>query len=349
MEYERLEILFDLVINNMVLNFEILTGYGYTAEELKWMKEHAVLTKCKNGTYKFLAIDKLRRYGLKLLYERCNAKDANACFRKCYELAPTNRKVCMQYMIALLKRNDYQEALKVYDSMVRKTSNKYTKDNNLYLLLFSVLTDLDTEKAEKVTSFKPYDILLTRHVEHKDENDMRKAILNSKYTYAYQLNNLRACNDKGGYSVKLELIKCLLAHAIEAERKFKNTLLELTRKQEYGMILLLLCKREQQKNLSRLENYIMIVCDSIIRLKETGEVPEVTVYNTDKMYEALLGNNFGLALQLNREFLLNDGADPDTDIVNILLIDINNIINDNIESQKEKYLSSVKKRTLKRK
>lgn len=337
MNKEKLELLFKLVMNDIVLNYEILINYGFTDEDIIWMKQNATIIECKNGIYRFIAIDKLRKYGLKLLYEEYNAKDANICFRKCYYLAPGSRKVCMQYMMALVRRYEYKEALEVYDRMIRKESHKYEKDNNLILYLFSVLTELDPLKADKVTSFKLDDLLMSRHYNHKDENEVRKAVFNNKFTYAYKLNNVRACNEKEGYSVKLELIKSLLAHAIEAERNLKSYLLDLAKNDEYEKIITILCKREEQKNLSRLENYIMVVCDSILEIINTGKNPVIVVYNTDNMYDALLGNNFELAYRLNKEFLLRDGCNPDNDIVNVLLLKINNMISENFNKEYEVF------------
>ena len=337
MNNEKLEVLFKLVLNNIVLNYEILINYGFTDEDIDWMKQNATIIECKSGIYKFTAVDKFRKYGVKLLTEERNAKDANECFRKCYYLAPNSRKVCMQYMMALIKKYDYDEALKVYDVMIKKNSYKYEKDDNLILYLFSVLTELDYDKADKVTSFKIEDLLMSKHFQHKEENEMRKAVFNNKFAYAYKLNNVRVCNEKEGYSVKLELIKCLLAQAIVAERNFKGYLLELARNEEYEKIITILCKREEQKNLSKLENYIMIVCESIIEMINTGKNPIITVNNTENMYDALLGNNFEIAYKLNKEFLLRDGCDPNNDIVTVLLLKINEMIKENIDNQCEEF------------
>lgn len=345
MNKEKIEVLLRLVMYDIVLNYSTLISYNFSDEDIFWMLDNKIIMQVKDDKYKLLSVESLRRYGLKLLTDH-NGKEANICFRKCYQMAPNSRKICMQYMMSLIRREDYQEALNVYDTMTKRGQVKYEKDDNLYLYLFSILTNLNSEKANKVINFGYRDIMLDKNWQHKDENEIRKAILNSKFTYAYKLITARIYSNKDEYSVKYELIRWLLVHVLEYEKKFKANLFDLANDGEFKKIILILKNRERQRNLSKLETYILIICEAIVNIKNIGIVPEIIVEDTDNMYEALMGYNFELALRLNNGFLQYTGDNPSNDIINILLVKINGLINDTKLLDEEEDKGYTRKRVL---
>jgi len=326
MDDKKLELIFRMVINDIVLNNQNLINNGFSNEEISKLIEMKIIQTTKSGVYKFIAVEDLRKYGVKRIFMK-DGREANRCFKKCFQLASNGRNICLQYLLALIKKSNYDEALEVYHNLVRNNSSKYYKDNNLYLYLLSVIVELDSEYAEIVKGFKYSDLMLYENKENKIECKIRKAILQSKFTYAYKLI-VDYMSGKKEYSLKYELIRELLVHALEAEKVFKSNLLNLAKNEDYDEILKLLQNREKQRDLSKLENYIILIVEAIIDIMLTGEVMEPAFNECNSLYEALVGNNFRLALKLNNEFLEYNNENPCDDIVNILLLKINELINE---------------------
>jgi len=187
MEQTKIEIVYNLLMNDLILNNGSLIQAGLSKEDIEEMVSRRILSKENDDSYKIFSVDKFRQYGIKLLLRK-DAKGANICFRKCYELAPTCKNVCIQYLIAAIIREDYKQAFEIFANLEKIQAEKNTKNNNIYLYLLNVITECPEEYRERISKMEFEDIImLPRSIGNKSENELRTAIYQNKFKYAYHL------------------------------------------------------------------------------------------------------------------------------------------------------------------
>lgn len=325
---ERIELLYRILIEVAGVRYtkDILFRYGYTDEEIDFLLEKRIIKNSNDGGYELVSIDKFRRYGVSLLL-RQKFLEANICFEKCYQLAPNGKEICFQYLLMQLKRRypNYDEILMAFKSLDKIQLEKNKENNNLILYLLSFLTELPDEYASRVMDLNLDDLLLPALSCNKEENEVRVAIWKNKFTYAY--GKLAQVTVKSnGYSPKFELMKGLLSRVIDSEKRMKGDLLRLAKTEQFAKMYDILNKRQQQRCLSSLDTYVLLIVDEILSVLNNGVISIPTISVTSDMYTALINKNFKLAQAINEEFLAYIGGDKEDDIVNILLIKLNAFI-----------------------
>lgn len=323
MEEKRLETIYSLLMDGMVLTHNLLIEKGLSQEDINILIQEKHIAPVKDNKYILVSVDKFRRYGVALLTKQ-KIKEANICFRKCYELAPNGKNICLQALLAAVKRYNYPEVFKIYANLETIQPEKNKKNNNLYLYLLSVVTECPQEYQEKLIDIEYSDLMLPNTAGNKIENEIRKAIYQNKYTYAYQLINENISQDV--YSVKFELIKALLDQAIDHEKEHKSNLLDLAKKEKYSEILNILRTRQQLRRLGSLETYILLITDAINTIQKTNYIPTPTIKTSHSMYDALIGHNYELALEIDNQYIEYTKGRKETNIVNILLVKLNMLI-----------------------
>ena len=323
MEKERIEIIYQILINNQEITDETLIKYGLTTDEIDFLIRKRIIEFTNNNSYKLVSTEKFRQYGVKLLLQR-KYYEANTCFRKCYQMTPNGRNIATQLLLAEIIKKNYQQAFDIYANLEKINPTKYHKDYNLYLYLLSFVTEIPQEYKSKIKELTKDDILYQgKGIEI--ENGIRQAITQNKFKYAYQQINRIITRDIQ-YSVKFELIRALLAQIIELEKQIKKEISYLIKNKQYQEIVYILTKKQAQNKLNKTETYILIITKAIIKIITTKNIPSITENNKYDIYEALIGNDFRLAKSLNEEFLDNANESKETDLVNILLIEINKLI-----------------------
>lgn len=333
MENEKIEIIYKMIINGIILNNKNLTYYGFSKEDIETLLSKRILEQNDNNTYKLVFVDKLRKYGVKLLLTG-DGRNAGICFKICYQLAPNCRSIALQYLMSSVVRKHYNEAFKVLLSLKEKNKDTYIKDNNLYLYLLRIITNYQDIELDNEIKLDEEDIMLPEANCNKVENDIRRAIINNKFTYAYQLINSTIKRDEG-YSVKYELIRTLLSKAITEEKNHKINLLNLAKSGQYNEIIKILTEKQTKTNLNRIEEYTLLLTDIINGIQKTNKIPTKIIDYTYDLYEAIIGYNFPLALEINEDFLEYRRVKKEEDIIHILLLKINELIL-NIERESTK-------------
>ena len=331
----NIEPIYKLLINDLKINDETLRIYGYKEEEIHLLVKGNIIQRLKTGEYKLVSVDNFRQYGLSLL--KVNKKyAADNCFRRCYEMAPNGKNISPQYIHSLLKRRKHQEIFEVIDSVNPELDDV---NYNLYLYLLSFLTDIPDRYKERIRNMTEDDLLMPMISSNRMENNIRKQIIEFKFKYAYKLiNDSLAKTRSKGYSIKFELIRELLKQVVDREEEHKNNLMDLIEKSQYKEIILVLKNRQDIRYLSLIESYILMVVETIVEVLETGKLPIPTIGNTSDMYQALMGKNFKVALELNSKFIEETNKNISEDIFNLLLVKLNGYISelkleDNIEQQ----------------
>ena len=325
--------LYDVLIKGFPPTKEILTLYNFTDEDIEELQKENIIKETETNKWIITDIDDLYKYGIYLqtINQPYKAED---CFRKCYKLEPTNRKVCLQLLLFELKRKNFVAAQKMFSLLEQIESEKYQEDNNLYLYLLGITLYNNREYQARMKNMTYKDVLIPyyQEYEHKSlQNQIRCLILNHKYPYALKLINDLKRKDLT-YNVEYELLKELTINAITINKKFKLKLKQAAENKNYNKVLELLNAKSRNQNLDNAEQNIQSVTNSILEIINTNKIPQVYIQNTTFLYGAIEQKNFKLAKKLNEDFLEKTNQDPEDDILNILLNDINNLI-DNITSE----------------
>lgn len=317
----NIEPIYKLLINDSKITDETLKAYGYKEEDVYLLLENNIIEKLKNGEYKLVVVDKFRKYGITLL-KAGKTYLANKCFTKCYELAPNGKNIILQYMLSLLRWKQYQE---IFEVIAKVEPTVDDANYNLYLYLLSYFTDVPDEYKEKIRALSEFDLLMPVSSGNRTENNIRRSIINSKFKFAYKQTNKILSKNKD-YLVKFEFIRELLKNVISAENKYKDTLIELVKKGKYKDLVLILKERYNIRYLSRVDSCILITVENLIEILENWKIPVPTIEDTDDIYQALRGKNFKLALELDEKFIAENNIAENTNILNLLLVELNKLI-----------------------
>jgi len=321
---ESITKLYETIISGNELTTKELNNMGFNSKDIKELIEQGNLQRIKRGYYLFLSIDDLFMHGKSLIAKKEYDK-ATLCFKKCYELDPNHSSSCFQLFLRSINEKDYEEAFKYFD-VIFKTENKfYSNDSNFYLYLLSIITDVPEKHKEYARFLKIEDIRVDfedkRYKDIPQQNKVRIAVLQRKFPYA--LKQLKDLTIKHGFSTVQDIItKTLLLQAIEVESKNKNTLIELSYNREYEKIVDFLNEKQKRHDLSLNDRYILILVTALLEILEKENIPEKKIFQADKIFEAIDGCNYELALQLSEEYNAKNNINNNENAIYLLLYDI---------------------------
>ena len=323
MERKKIEELYKILIKGLALTKEILNIHNFTEYEIDTLLKENIIKEIEPDKYTLVSVDDMYKYGVYLELMK-QPKQSENCFRRCYKIDPTNRKVCMHIMLIEIKRKNYIAVEKLFPVLEEINKESHKEDNKLYQFLLGVILYYNKEYSEKIKDVE-YDEVLIPNKENNPEiykqNAIRMAIVKQKYPYATkQLNDL--IRENVTYNIEYELLKELIIHALRVNNKFKYKLQVSALNKEYENIKTLLENKAKNQFLGNMETYILNTTESILHIIKTNEIPEITCYDTPYLYEALLGNNFKLARTINSDFIKRLNQNPNEDTLNILLNDI---------------------------
>ena len=214
--------------------------------------------------------------------------------------------------------------------MLSDTENPYySADSNFYLYLLSIITDIPDKHKEYARYLKIEDIRVDfndkRYQDIPQQNKIRIAVLQRKFPYALKLlNDLTA--QHGSLTVQDIITRTLLFQALEVENKSKSTLIELAKNKDYEEIVNYLHAKQKRHNLSLTDTYTLKLVNEIINLQQTKQIPEKTIFQSEKLFEAIDGNNYDLAFSLCESYNSTNNINNSENTINLLLTDICDMI-----------------------
>lgn len=268
--------------------------------------------------------EELYTEGKKLIAQREFDK-AYEYFRESYRMYPRNYSVCFKLFVQSIRNMKYDEAFEYFDTLFA-TSNPYSKmDNNFYLYLLNVITDIPDKYKEYVGKLTKDDVKVSSHdMRYKDAtawNKIRFSSMQGKYTYAiYLLNELNS--NANALTIQASITKILLSQAADVEKISRDTLMELTKSKRYNEIIDFLEKKESKQSLSIIDRLVLKVARQIVDIQNTGIVPEVDIFETEYIREAIDAHNYELALGMCKEYNKEHNIVDENNILYLLLVDI---------------------------
>lgn len=284
---------------------------------------------------------------------------ATACFLKCFQLNPNHGGACFQLFLRSLQSRNYDKAFEYFEHFSDSENEHYNSDNNFYLYLLSMITEVPEKYREYAKNLKLKDITISfndkRFKDPDSQNKVRIFSLNQKFILASkQLNEL--LKQKGKLSVQDIVVMTLLSQAIEIQNIMKGNIVKLVIEKKYEQIISCLEEVQKQHHLSDADECILFLAKEMFHFKETEIIPEKEIATTNKLFEAIHGKNFELAFSLSREYIERNNIDPNNNAIFVLLKDITeqmkakteNLNNQPvIESSKNEITSTVKEEALK--
>lgn len=328
---ENLNKMYNGLIDEKELTTKELNSYGFNSKDLTDLINDGVIKRIKRGYYSFLSIDSLFYYGIQLI--ALNEYDkATACFEKCYELDPNHLGTCFQLFLSAVQSRDYSKAFTYFEHLYNSDNEYYTNDSNFYLYLLSMITEIPEEHREYAKSLQLEDIRIDfndkRFEDPYSQNKVRISALNQKFTLASkQLNEL--IKQHGRLSVQDLIVRTLLSQAIEIQNDLKKNVINLATEKKYNEIISRLEEVQEQHHLSVADECIFFLAREISKVEETGIIPEKEVDSTNKLFEAINGKNFELALSLSKDYIEGKNINPSDNAMFMLLKDITELIKTN--------------------
>ena len=325
---ENLNKMYNGLIDEKELTTKELNSYGFNSKDLTDLINDGVLERIKRGYYSFLSIDSLFYYGKQLIASKEYDK-ATACFEKCYELDPNHLGACFQLFLRAVQSRDYSKAFTYFEHFYNSDNEYYNNDSNFYLYLLSMITEIPEEHREYAKYLQLEDIRIDfndkRFEDPYSQNKVRISALNQKFTLASkQLNEL--IKQHGRLSVQDIIVRTLLSQAIEIQNVLKKNIINLATEKKYKEIISRLEEVQEQHHLSVTDECILFLAREISKVEETGIIPEKEVVSTNKLFEAINGKNFELALSLSKEYIERNNINPNDNAMFMLLKDITELV-----------------------
>ncbi len=325
---ENLNKLYNGLIDEKELTTKELNSYGFNSRDLADLINDGVIERIKRGYYSFLSIDNLFYYGKQLIALKEYDK-ATACFEKCYELNPNHLGACFQLFLRAVQSRDYSKAFAYFEHFYNSDNEYYNNDSNFYLYLLSMITEIPEHHREYAKYLKLDDIKIDfndkRFEDPYSQNKVRISALNQKFTLAYkQLTELIKQHRR--FSVQDIIVRTLLSQAIEVQNDIKKSIINLVTEKKYDEIIFRLEEIQNQRHLSVADECILFLAREISKLEETGIIPKKEVVSTHKLFEAINGKNFELALSLSKEYIERNNINPSDNAMVMLLKDITELM-----------------------
>ena len=339
---EKLEKLYDGVIDGVNLTTKQLNDYGFNSTDINSLIDENIIKRVKRGYYSFIDVDKLLYYGKKI-YANKEYDRANSCFERCYEIDPNNLSVCFQLFIRGIQSENYNRTFELFDKLYNSDNKFYNIDANFYLYLLSYITEVPEKYREQAKFINYSDIKISnddkRYSDTLSYNRVRVAAMKGKLPFAYKLLNEIVVKN-GKHTVQDVVEKSLLSRAIVAENKSRKTVLRLVKDKKYEDVINHLEDKRNRHDLNVVEEYIEQLSQIYLKVLKTSTIPRPKIVNTNNLFDAISANRFDLALEINSDYNKQRNISNEDNTLYLIISDIceliNELKNNNIRRNSEK-------------
>lgn len=314
-----------------ILTTELLNKCNYTLTDINKLIEDRILKKEEDGSYSFLSVDELLRY-IKTLEKNTNKpktkQKVKMFLKRCYEMSSHHLELAHELFLGCIEENDYIQALEYLEPLAKTENKYYNEDSNFYLFLLNYIADMPYLYNKYANSLSLCDIKVNsdnqRYNNIEEINEIREAVYYHHFHYAIKLfNNLFNTDELATNEI---ITKNLLLQAVATKTSTEEKILNYVKRNKYQEIIEFLIKQQNQRKLSLKEEAILKIVTEIINITNKCEIPEKTTLEYKKLYDAIGGGNYEIALKLCKKNNKRKGIKKEEDILYILLIKINYLI-----------------------
>lgn len=331
------KIFFKLGENEKISRDE-LYSYGASDEYIEKAIENDVLRQV-DDYYVSGDVDALVEYS-DVMLEKNDSKTSASIINCAYAKDFNNYNVNLRLLYRTIasqtpkKYRVYKYFTVVYDKLV-ECGKRY--DANYYLFMIGSLFGLADgyEKLyEKFNMLEEKDILLPDvNKETHVKNSLRKSIFGNSYYETDRMYDIVYNQNSFDERYEDTLEKKLVLRWKETKRYINRKLSDCLSSNNIEEAKKLLDKEDDKRSLSKTNEYILRLVNSYLTIQETGIIPKVK-YEGNNAFDAIIGNNYKLALELETNHIKAKGIKKETYLY-IMLKKIVGLI-DSIDVKEEK-------------
>lgn len=297
---ENLNELYKNIVEGIELTTKKLNALGFNSRDLKDLIERGSMIRVQRGVYALKSVDELFYYGKQLIAKNQHDK-ATQCFERCFQIDPTHTGVCFQLFLRCIQNRDYKKAFDYFNVFYPGKNEFYNADSRFYLYMLSMITELPENYRECVKNLKLEDF----RVDYKDkrfgdiplQNKIRISAFNQRFVLAIR-QLYEFINKEGKLSVQDIIMKVLLHQALEVQTQNRKTVMDLIRRNKYQEVIEFYERLPYAYRFSISDRYTLILTRELLHIIDSKKVPQIRVYSTENLFEAIDGKNFELALSL---------------------------------------------------
>ena len=290
-------------------------------------------------------IDALVEYG-RVMIEKDKYKDASSIFNCAYSLDYSNYNINLQLLYFTLnsqkpkKGRIYKYFDVVYDKLV-EDGKEY--DANYYLFLIGniygfynkdnvELSELFEKFQKKFVDINEDDILIPGKT-NSLENAVRRAIIANLYHDVDRFARMVFTDESADCEVIYLLERFLVIKWLDNKQFINMKLQEYLNSDKMEAARDLFYTQQDRRSLTKTNEYILKIINSYITIRDTGIIPK-SKYDGDNTFEAIDGNNYELAFELEKQRIMEKGIKKETYLY-VALKKIVNLINPKEEVKEE--------------
>lgn len=318
---EKLNNLYELVIENNVITTKQLTEVGFSSCDITNLINEEALKREKIDSYLFVDDKNLFKYGNILISLRKYDK-AEKCFERCYKINPFSYENNFQLFMRMVTHKNYDNAFKYLDNFLNNSF--YKSDIYFYLYLLSFVTDIPDKYKFYINKLTLSSIKISksddRYKRPKLHNQLRQAVLNQRFWYAYKiLGEILKCEKN---NQEIEMIRILLHQVTKKQKEINNKLITLLKYQDYESIIKIIEDIEKFHNLNMIDEYILMLAKELEKINKTKVIPKIADGKSENVFDAIYNHDYVLALELSRKYNLKNGIDEEQNIIYCFLKEI---------------------------
>lgn len=320
MKKEFLYPMYELFIDSEEVSTADLKKVGIYGKYLSDLLDCGTIQRVRRGFYQLNIIDGFFQYG-SILKKQKEHNRAIQCFRRCYQIDPSNLQVCFQLFINKILTGQFQNSFPYFQPLYEAYHDEYPEDYNLYLLLFSRIIDLPSEYKERAFSIRNEICLEVDDVDNQRyprEKFLRYSIANQRYALAKkQLQEL--CSEQKGYSTFTLITKYLLERASLVQEKERATIFRYIQEENYLAAKDYLYQLSKHFYLDTCNGCYLTALKDLNKIMKYQYVPEVKSDTAKDVFEAVSNHNYSLALDFSNRFLEKYPERKTTNLLHILV------------------------------
>lgn len=286
---------FDMFIDKDVLTLEELESVGVTNNIFPFLEG---VVSVGNNQYKLGNNRGLQSYANRL-YRLGKYDRQQDALRRALDVFPNDISSASLLFSYSISSSSYDEAFKYFDIISNTKNRYYSKDQNLWLLLLSYLTDIPEKYENKVDNLLLDDVLVlasdTRYDDIDIINEIRTAIYEKKFIKALKLFNNSGIDDTR--MVNFTTRKLLEAVVEKEYRNSDDLYYDLIVDDDYNELILIL-ENKGLDNLDVYEKCLYYLAKDMIWMNLYGRVPKAKDCLSLDLEEAVVKHNYEFSLQL---------------------------------------------------
>ncbi len=298
---------------------KILEGYQLHSVDITNLVKAGILERIAWGHYRLASLEEIQ------IYLEEYSKVPHKRGRRPKNSFQNTTDILEQFYISLCEK-DYSKAQSYLNILCNREDNISKEDCTFYMYLLNFITEQTLEYSEEMRKIRYSDLRLPLQEEPYQilEDKIRLSAFNKKFSLANrQMKELLCAKNDAG--IREKIMEVLIQDAANMQIQTRKQLLFLIKEEKYDEILTILEKCGRNSGLGMVDQCILSLTRELVNILETGEIPEANITISEKVFHAIEGQNYSLALALAKQHEEKYGTANDNHIY-LLLEKINQAI-----------------------